>query len=343
MVWIASFISYERVSEVAVTQGDNVGGTSEKPREITLVGPQKNPAESPSVVNVVLRLDDLILPVRVSLKRLIWSVSHVLSSPPHEPSEDGRIPGTFFHLDPLGSLKFDSKTLEHFWRQRVLHWATSDAIEQVKFLLVRARAACAFFDRGPTLELSVDEWNRLLAEERLADERLSESNIQRRLDHFAAKYPDLAMPPLLDEVRTILQMRNCLLHNEGLVTRSFCNDGNRLRVRFERMSAWVTDQTGSEREYREGEMLSHPQGVAMKVTKAERSWSTSETIEIDAQTFVDVCLTVDRFAVQMAKALEGYGRQRGIPFISAQPTTTASHDPGLLGSQEPASVPPTLK
>jgi hypothetical protein len=52
MIWIASFIWYEMVSEVAVTQGDNVGGTSENPKEITLVGPRKIPVSGQQHVSL---------------------------------------------------------------------------------------------------------------------------------------------------------------------------------------------------------------------------------------------------------------------------------------------------
>src|SRR5207245_6897430 len=43
-------------------------------------------------------------------------------------------------------------------------------------------------------------------------------------------------------------------------------------------------------------------------------WKVGERILLSPQLFVDLCVTIDRFAIEMAKALEAYARSRGIPF-----------------------------
>jgi hypothetical protein len=52
----------------------------------------------------------------------------------------------------------------------------------------------------------------------------------------------------------------------------------------------------------------------MRFITAERVWKVGERILLSPQLFVDLCVTIDRFAIEMAKALEAYARFRGIPF-----------------------------
>ena len=144
-------------------------------------------------------------------------------------------------------------------------------------------------------------------------EKMAEMDLHRRLKEFSRWHPDFKMPLLLPEIQGIFRRRNCLLHNDGVVARSYCHEPERLRIRFRRWSAWVLDPAG-DREYNEGEILRSGQSLQVRFATAERVWQVGERILLSPQLFVDLCATIDRFAVDMGKALEAYARSKGIPF-----------------------------
>jgi hypothetical protein len=279
-----------------------------------------------TAVKFVLRLDDIIAPVHVGLKALMLLLGDVLPRPPQMTNASPELPKAFFGFDPAPGLKPSRRELNGFIERRIMQWALSDAVESVKPLLVRARAVCAFFDHGPGFSCSGDEWNAMMEGQRKLDEKMSGLPIDQRLKIFGGQHPDFRMPPLLPEILSILKMRNCILHNSGLVSKTFCNDPGSLNIRFKRWSAWVIDPAG-DREYVLGELLGPGTRWQVRFVTAEQTWRIGEIIDFSNQMFIDVCVTIDRFAVEMAKSLEEYGRLRGIPFEGESPTGNGPTDP----------------
>lgn len=284
-------------------------------------------------IRFTVRLDDLIAPVHVGLKALILLVGDVIGQAPSTAEVPEGVPGTFFRFDPSPGLKPSRVELTSYVQERILHWATSDAVELIKPLIVGSRAVCALFDRGPTSSLTGNEWNAKREGWERAAEKMAKMDLNRRLKEFSRLHPDFKMPPLLPEIQGIFRMRNCLLHNNGVVARSYCNDSERLRIRFRRWSAWVLDPAG-DREYNEGEILRSGQSIQMRFVTAERVWKVGERVLLSPQLFVDLCVTIDRFAIEMAKALEAYARSRGIPFEppDSGKTQTSGTLPSDLGN-----------
>ena len=270
------------------------------------------PSES-GQIRFTVSLDDLIAPVHVGLKVLMLLVGDVLGQAPSTAEVPEGVPGIFFRFDPAPGLRPSRVELTSYVQERILQWATSDAVELIKPLIVGSRALCALYDRGPTSSLTGDEWNVMRESWERAAEKMAKMDLHRRLKEFSRLHPDFKMPPLLPEIQGIFRMRNCLLHNHGVVARSYCNDSETLHIRFRRWSAWVLDSAG-DREYKEGEILVSGQSVQMRFVTAERVWKVGERILLSPQLFVDLCVTIDRFAIEMAKALEAYARSRGIPF-----------------------------
>jgi len=281
-------------------------------------------------VKLIFRLDELIAQVHLGLKALILLVADILSRPPAGSETPGRISGVFFEFDPAPTAWLDRSDLSSFVEQRILQWAMTDAIELVKPLLVGARAACSFFELGGNPAMTSEEWNARVARERMMDERMSKMNMKGRLEKFSRDHPDLKMPPLLSEILEILKMRNCVLHNGGIVTNSYCNEPDALRVRFRRHSMWVKGSAG-DREYTQGEILGPGTTWQVRIITAERVWRIGERVELTPQIFVDLCFTVDRFALEMAQALEAFGRPKGIIFEAFNGAT--ERDPGASSSQ----------
>ncbi len=264
-------------------------------------------------VNIHLGLDDVIAPVHVGIKRLILLVGDILEDAPANAAVALRVPRVFFAFDPAPGYAPSRGQLTSYVEERVLHWAMSDAVEFVKPLLVSARGVCRLYDRGASFHMTADEWNTMNQSWRRQDEIMSTWSLKRRLKFFSKEHPDFKMPSLLLEIRNIFEMRNCILHNRGNLTRSYCNEKDQLHVRFRRFSAWVVEPSG-EHEYAPGEIVSHPQKLQVRLGTAERTWHTGEEILLTPQLFIDLCVTIDQFAIQMAHALEDYGRLKGIPF-----------------------------
>jgi hypothetical protein len=263
-------------------------------------------------VRFFVRLDDVIAPAHVGLKALILLVGDVLGRAPLVAEIPEDVPQVFFRSDPAPGLRPSRAELSSYVEQRTLQWAMSDSVELVKPLIVRSRAVCALYDRGQSSRITGDEWNAMQEIWKRIDEQMARMSLDRRLDEFSRQHPDFKMPPPLPEIRGIFRMRNCLLHNGGVVAPSYCNDGRKLRIRFRRWSAWVFDPAG-DREYNEGEILRSGRSLQVRFVTAERVWQAGERIVLSPQLFVDLCVTIDRFAIEMGQALEAYARSKGIP------------------------------
>lgn len=289
-----------------------------------------------------VRLDDVIAPVHGGLKALFLLVGDILGRAPSTAEVPEGVPRIFFRFDPAPYLKPSRDELTTYVEQRILQWAMSDAVELVKPLIVRSGAVCALYDRGATGSVTGDQWNEMVKSRERRDERMAKMNLRQRLEAFASRHPDFKMPPVLPEIQGIFRMRNCVLHNNGVVARSYCNETDKLRIRFRRWSAWVLEP-GGDREYIEGEILRSGQSLQMRFVTAEREWQVSDQVVLSPQLFVDLCVTIDRFAVEMAQALESYARSRGIPF--ERPSSeiverkgTQSEDSGdHVGGEDPVS------
>src|SRR3989454_10830235 len=278
------------------------------------------PSES-GQIRFTVSLGDLLAPVHGGLKDLMLLVGDGLGQAPSTAEGPEAVPGIFFRFDPAPGLRPSRVELTSYVQQRILQWATSDAVQLIKPLIVGSRALCALYDRGPTWNLTGDEWNVMREGWERAAEKMAKMNLRERLKEFSHLHPDFKMPPLLPEMQGIFGMRNCLLHNHGVVARSYCNDSERLRIRFRRWSASVLDPTG-DREYNEGGILVSGQSIQMRFVTAERVWKVGERILLSPQLFVDLCVTIDRFAIEMAKALEAYARSKGIPFAPPKSEST---------------------
>ncbi len=131
-----------------------------------------------------------------------------------------------------------------------------------------------------------DEWNAEQEAWKKTEEKMAKMDLHRRLKEFAREHPDFKMPPLLVAIRGIFKMRNCLLHNNGIVARSYCHEPDGLRIRFWRFSVWVLDVAG-EHEYTEGEIVRSGQRLQVRLAPAERIWRIGERIVL---CFLGLCV-----------------------------------------------------
>src|SRR3989442_15639443 len=112
-------------------------------------------------IKFTLRLDDVIAPVHVGLKALMLLVGDILGRTPTVAEVPEGVPGIFFRFDPAPGLRPSRVELTSYVQERILQWATSDAVELIKPLIVGSRALCALYDRGPTWSLTGKEWSAM--------------------------------------------------------------------------------------------------------------------------------------------------------------------------------------
>jgi len=277
--------------------------------------------------SLLVRLDDVVAPVHIGLKRLILLVEDLVRRPPSAGANGYSVPKIFFHFDPAPGLKPSREELAEYTEERILQWGVSDAVELLKPLLVHARAVCRLYDRGPASVITGDEWNAMVNDWKKSDEQMGRWNLAQRLTELDQKHPNLKMPPLLAEIKGIFAMRNCLLHSHGVLAQSYCNEPGALRIRFRRWAAWVIDPAAGDHEYEEGEIVRHGQSLQVRIVPSERVWRVDERVLLSPQLFMDLCVTIDSFALELMKSLEAYARSQGIPFKPAN----EGKGPGLDG------------
>ncbi len=271
-------------------------------------------------VRVTIRLDDVIAPVHVGLKRSLELVDELLYRSPPAPKTP-EAPRVFFSFDPAPGFKPSADELRSYVDQRILHWAISDSVELLNPLIVNVRAVCTMYDRGPSSSMTGDEWNAMQEEMKREGERMARLKRPVRISELLKRHPGLKMPPLLPEIDGIFQMRNCLVHNGGIVGPTYCNETGGLRIRFLGSHSRVIDPAG-DHDYQVGERIREPQKFQLSIEPSERSWPLGGRIDLSHQLLVDLCVTIDRFAIQMAQSLEAYARLKGIPFETQGPKNT---------------------
>src|SRR5947209_9425704 len=122
----------------------------------------------------------MIAPVHTGLKALMLLVGDVLGQAPSTAEVPEGVPGIFFRFDPAPGLKPSRDELTSYVQERILQWATSDAVELIKPLIVGSRALCALYDRGPTSSLTGKEWSSMRDSGERAAEQMAKMNLRER-------------------------------------------------------------------------------------------------------------------------------------------------------------------
>jgi hypothetical protein len=255
------------------------------------------------------------------LQRCIDMVSFGLRSTPQGSAEATTFPlsGAWFHVVTADAAMLQGEELRNAFGAWVLTCGLRDAVEVLNVFLERAGMAAAIYSLWQRFRIvgtrdariPSEEWNTRVAREAA---RLHRLGLPDKLERLLRYSPTLA-PSLTNEVLTVNQARNCLVHRGGVVTDRDANGPDGLVVRWEKVSLELDAPSGRK-------PLQLPQYVAeggnlvMNFERTSKLFRFGETVSFTSQEFAEMCMTFVRFGTNLCHQLSDYGVATG--FI-AQP------------------------
>jgi hypothetical protein len=116
-------------------------------------------------------------------------------------------------------------------------------------------------------------------------------------------------------VLSLNRARTCIVHRLGMVTALDANAEGVLTVIFQRADLVAVGQhTGAELRLEPGITVPEESILEMRFVDSERRFAVGSTIQLDAREIYDTIITLWRFGMAAALAVEAYGKSLGLQF-----------------------------
>jgi hypothetical protein len=267
-------------------------------------------------ITVQVNLDAVFAELCHRLQCCIDMVCFGIRAAPHGPVDPSTFPlkGAWFHVVTSESSMLKGEPLREVFGTWVLACGLRDAVEVLGVFLERARTAAATYSVWEKFQITgtrdacipSEEWNERIVAGAAKFHRFGLPDKLERL----TRYSSTLAPSLSEEVRTINQARNCLVHRGGLVTDRDSNTPDGLVVKWEEVSLEIDTPSGRQ-------SLNPPQYVAeggnlvMNYERTSKLFTFGEAVTFSAQEFAEMCMTFVRFGNELCHQLSDYGTATG--------------------------------
>lgn len=226
----------------------------------------------------------------------------------NESDGNGAVPHTFGCLQiPERERRSRVDVMQEF-RTWILTAAFREAIEVVAVALEEARLVAAVVACSNQATLTGAQMNDVMNSKARRFHRLG---LPDKLDALAQL--DVRIDSnMCAELLSINVARNCLVHRLGRVRPPDLNEDGHLVVRYRRLGIVVRGNLG-EREFFGPAEIAAGESVSMRIGAQERRFPLGSCVEIGAQEYSDICITLVVFAQELKRALFDLIQRVGIP------------------------------
>lgn len=251
--------------------------------------------------------------LQASIQRAVELVSFGLAASREGTVGPLELPGAVFQLKLAGDQTSDLERVRENFETWTLANGLRDCAESLNVFVDRCRDVCALYSFGPSASIPAEQWNQRVVE---GGQSFRWMGLSKKLNHLEDDYDPKLRPTVSDDLLTISAARNCLVHRQGIVDDVDKNSGDGLLV------SWVKPQLEIDSSEGRTELVP-PVSVEAGSTihfaqvKATKLFRVKDRIRFDAREFSELCWTFFRFGQELVRAVEDYGRARGIP--SRQP------------------------
>ena len=218
----------------------------------------------------------------------------------------------FFRYQIPENDKRDFESVRVDFKTWLLTAAFRDMVEAIHAMLEEARLACAVVFHSKNGVLTGGEFNDLVVGKAKA---FHKKGLPDKIDYLNKTY-QLSLESSDDAVQQILslnQARNCLVHRAGVVTMEDVNDGAALRVTWNDIVI-IAGTTGNERiVHEEGTVVKAGETVSIRLQPSSKSFAMGERIMFDANEFSKLCLGFLSFGRHITQMVDTYVKCKGLP------------------------------
>ena len=143
-----------------------------------------------------------------------------------------------------------------------------------------------------------------------------------------AHYMKQWIPDTADDLFTINQARNCLVHRNGVVSDQDCNAVDGLEVKWIKLEIFVA-RGDENRTLTIGSDVHSGEKIGVRFAKTTRLFHRGDRVTFTAQEFVEICLAILLFGKDLTQRLNAYGEARGV----------RKKDDDSTSSPEPSPIP----
>ncbi|RCW66110.1 hypothetical protein [Pseudorhodoferax soli] len=221
---------------------------------------------------------------------------------------DQRDFGTFVPADGAQLAHEDARAQAQDW---VLRGFLRDAIEATGLFLDECLQVCELLPLAVRTEENEAEIQRLLHELPLANHRL---HFPQKLDKLRRQFGVSTRfdPHLL----SINKARTCVVHRLGVTSPMDVDDKGALTITLHHVQFVLRGlDSGEETVFeRAGMVTTERSSLGLRFVDRERSFQLGERVRLEARDMYDTIITLWRFGLEMAQAIERHGRSMGIEF-----------------------------
>jgi hypothetical protein len=217
-----------------------------------------------------------------------------------------------YQYGPTGQWSPDQ--VRNAWSQWILANGFRDLAELVTEFLEVVQDILAKWDlqilAASGAPLKSDNWNEIVVKRFREFHRLG---FPQKLAYLSSCYGFSPNADFVEYMKTIIKVRNCMVHNNGQVRAQDCNEESALVLQWDALAIIVTHDS-NQREAAIGETLPSGALVGMQHRPRSKSFEVGSRITIERGEFSEVAWTIRRFGSSIIKQLEEHGRERGIRF-----------------------------
>lgn len=279
------------------------------------------PGQSVAEHTVTINLDGVVAPLHAAVGRALHVTAFGLSAAEAISSMPEGLRANAISLQFPSPFKNVNHARDEF-RAWVVMSALRELTEVVGTTLEEARVAAAaykLFQGGRVA--TVAEFQAQVEDRRQAFHRLG---LPDKLERLRSEFGVGLVPETAAHILSITVARNCLVHRSGRVGPRDVNEGNLLRVRWQRPSLVALSATGEQREISIGATVAGGEGIGMRTFEAEREFAMGETVQFDASDLTNICWTLYVFGAQLVSNVRDFGVACGVVLAPTEPAP----DPG---------------
>jgi len=264
-------------------------------------------------------VDGLLGVLQTALQRATDMVCVGLSHPGSVDTANLRMAGSFLNFVPAQQQRPNSDAVVRDFRVWAVGCGLRDCVEATNVFLEQLRFACAMYWLAGKGQFTGADYHETLGPK--PAKRFHRLGLPYKISHLAEEYEFTLPGQYCEQVLSLNQARNCLVHRSGVVSAQDTNLDDRLRLLWEKPELVVLRQDGDV-VVSETTFLHAGEKVGMRCRPTERIFVAGDILALSSAEFTEFCWTFFQFGRACISTLDDYGAARGVQKADPPQSTT---------------------
>ena len=226
-------------------------------------------------------------------------------------TEPPRLPEVFLQVQLGQRLPIENLPGEfHAW---ILASSLRDMIEALEPLLEEMWKVLWALELQNGVPMRPDQFNAVLQDfHRVPEDFQRLAGVGKKLSKILETYPGLLSEKWVAAIRSIIALRNCMVHRRGIVGSKDCTADGVMTVTWQEWRALIQCPDGSSEPAVSGIVPREDGVMCLRRSFEQKSFRQGDRVQFEIQDLVDVALTLYSAAMQMREGYLQLLRSRGI-------------------------------